>query len=280
MEQFAVGLKPRDVAGLAVYDYDEGDPVLLMPYSHAFTTSPMAEGPLAMVLAQAGRGVVTFDPPGAYRSTRRPTMEVAEMVDCALEALDSLGIEGPVDVVGHSVGAFCAAALACSHAERVRRLALISPTGVGDPAKLTALPFKATDSRFWRFYRLAIPVYGGMGTVAQFKAIYDLLVPALHADPSKCPPLVLETWSDRAPAPTRAGRIRGVPKLKHDALATIDAPVLLAVGSGDPIVPLSLAEKVAAWIPRANLVVLEGCGHYPQHEVPEELRDVLAGFLN
>jgi pimeloyl-ACP methyl ester carboxylesterase len=45
-------------------------------------------------------------------------------------------------------------------------------------------------------------------------------------------------------------------------------------------VPLSLAEKLVEWIPEADLIVLEGCGHYPQHEAPERLHDALANFLN
>ena len=279
MQQVVIGMKPMDVDGLAVYDYGDGDAVLLMPYSHSFTTSSMAEGRLANLLA-ANHRLITFDPPGAYRSTRRPRMDVAEMIDCAVEALGAMELDGPVDVVGHSAGAFCATAFAATNPERVNRLALVAPAGVGDPSKLTALPFGPTDRRFWRFYRNAIPVYLGMGNAEQHKAVYDVLVPALHADPAKCPEFVADPRGRHAPAPRRATILRGVPELGPDALAAIRVPTLLVAGSRDPIVPLSLAEKVAAWIPQADLVVFEDCGHYPQHEAPEQLHDVLAGFLN
>ncbi len=275
------GARPvqHELDGLAVHEIGHGDPVLLVPYWHAFTTSPMAEGPLAEMLVSIGRRVITFDPPGAYGSSRRPTMEVAEMVGCALEALDAVGVAGSVDVVGHSAGAYCAAVLACEHSERVGRLALVSPTGVGDPSKLRALPWGPLDSRFWRFYRLAIPVYGGRASAAQHKAVYDLLVPALHARSSKCPGLTLAPGAGDAPAPPRAAMIRDVPPLKRRELNEIGCPVLVASGTCDPIVPLPLAEKVVAWLPDARLEVLEGCGHYPQHEMPKDLARALSGFL-
>ena len=270
----------RDSDGLAIYEAGVGEPLLLMPYWHAFTTSPMADGPLAEMLVSMGRRVITFDPPGAYGSTRRPKMTVAEMVDCAAEALDAVGLaESSVAVLGHSAGAYAAAQFAREHANRVSQLILISPTGVGDPSKLRALPWGPLDARFWRFYRLAVPVYGGKGTVARHKAVYDLLVPALHANAATCPGLVLEAGTGDTPAPARAAMIREVPRLNSRELGEIDSPTLLITGSCDPIVPVSLAEKVAAWLPDARLEVIEGCGHYPQHETPRVLGEALAGFL-
>jgi pimeloyl-ACP methyl ester carboxylesterase len=56
--------------GLAIYSIGEGCPVLLMPYPHGFPTSATAESALAQVLLELGYRVVTFDPPGAFRSTR------------------------------------------------------------------------------------------------------------------------------------------------------------------------------------------------------------------
>jgi proline iminopeptidase len=99
-----VSTETRVTDGLAVYSGGAGEPVLLMPYSHAFTTCRMIETPLASMLADMGRQVITFDPPGSYRSNRAPRMDIAEMVECALEALDVASVRGRVDVVGHSMG--------------------------------------------------------------------------------------------------------------------------------------------------------------------------------
>lgn len=106
-------LEPVSVVdGLAVYATGSGLPVLLFPYPHGHTTEPMAQGPIAEILAGMSRTVVTFDVPGAYRSTLDPVGDMAEMIRSADETLDRLGIEGPVDVVGHSMGGLAALAYA------------------------------------------------------------------------------------------------------------------------------------------------------------------------
>ena len=44
------------------------------------TTGPMAEGPLTQLLVGLGRRVITFDPPGAYRSSRPARCDLDEML--------------------------------------------------------------------------------------------------------------------------------------------------------------------------------------------------------
>ena len=71
------------VDGLAIYAMGHGEPVLLLPYPHGHTTEPMAQGPMAEILAGQGRTVVSFDVPGAYRSTREPVGDMDEMIRLA-----------------------------------------------------------------------------------------------------------------------------------------------------------------------------------------------------
>ncbi len=111
--------------GLAVYRTGSGEPVLVLPYPHASTVRPMGEDALTATVVGLGRSVVTFDPPGAYRSNRAMRCDIGEMVDCALESLAVSGLRAPVDVVGHSMGALCALALAIERPGAVRRLVII-----------------------------------------------------------------------------------------------------------------------------------------------------------
>ena len=92
--------------------------MLLFPYPHGHTVEPMAQGPIADILVGMGRQVVTFDVPGAYQSTREPTGKMEEIIRAADEVLDALGIQAPVDVVGHSMGGFTALAYAIERPER------------------------------------------------------------------------------------------------------------------------------------------------------------------
>ena len=88
--------------GLAVYQRGEGPAVFDPPYPHASTHRPMAEDRLADRLVGAGFSVVSFDPPGASRSSRPLRGDMAEMLECSAEALDVATVDPPALVVGHS----------------------------------------------------------------------------------------------------------------------------------------------------------------------------------
>jgi pimeloyl-ACP methyl ester carboxylesterase len=62
-------------------------------------------------------------------------------------------------------------------------------------------------------------------------------------------------------------------------MAEIDARTLILWGSEDRLVPVRLGRRLAATMPRAELVVLPGVGHVPQFEVPEETRRLVQRFL-
>ena len=99
--------------GLAIYRFGKGEPILFLPYPHAASVvGDLIPTVLIEGLEQADRQVITFDPPSAGRSTRRARLDLAKMLDAAEEALEHCGVNGPVDVVGHSQGAFAALAFA------------------------------------------------------------------------------------------------------------------------------------------------------------------------
>lgn len=59
----------------------------------------------------------------------------------------------------------------------------------------------------------------------------------------------------------------------------IGVPTLLLWGRQDPITPLWVGERLARDLPDARLVILEGCGHVPPEEKPEECLEAIRGFL-
>jgi pimeloyl-ACP methyl ester carboxylesterase len=62
-------------------------------------------------------------------------------------------------------------------------------------------------------------------------------------------------------------------------LATIDVPVLVAVGEEDGMTPPSDADAMAAAIAGARLVRVAGAGHLAPLERPDEVTETLVGFL-
>ena len=69
---------------------------------------------------------------------------------------------------------------------------------------------------------------------------------------------------------------------QHDVtrrLKELQIPVQLIWGAADPLFPLAHAERAQSMIGQAALAVIEGAGHTPQSEQPEEFNRVLHRFL-
>jgi pimeloyl-ACP methyl ester carboxylesterase len=63
-------------------------------------------------------------------------------------------------------------------------------------------------------------------------------------------------------------------------LPEITIPVLIIVGSHDRLTPQHAAERMATALPQAELVVLEGAGHTPMLERPDEFNEHMRGFFS
>ena len=69
----------------------------------------------------------------------------------------------------------------------------------------------------------------------------------------------------------------------HDVtqrLNELKIPVQLIWGADDPLFPLAHAERASSLIARCRLAVIDGAGHTPQAERPEEFNRVLHAFLD
>jgi pimeloyl-ACP methyl ester carboxylesterase len=64
-----------------------------------------------------------------------------------------------------------------------------------------------------------------------------------------------------------------------DRLEGLDAPSLFLWGQHDRLVPLGFSRHAARSIPHARSIVLEGCGHVPQFELPDRTHALVHEFL-
>lgn len=270
--------------GLAVYASGSGDPLLLMPYPHGFNMVSMAEGPLAALLSLLDRTLITFDPPGAYRSTRPAAVTIDEMVACMLETLDVLGVTDKVDLVGHSMAGLCALAVTLGHPGRIHRLALISSMAGGPSVrKAGGIPWNWhwSSPAFWRFVRVAYRVINGRASMADHKRFLQLLYGVSYRDPAQIPELIIDPADALQPAPVRDTWPKVSRKLDYrNRLQEVSHSVLVCSGRNDPQAPLACSRELAQRIPGARLVVFENSGHYPYIEERDLFVDVLAGFFN
>jgi pimeloyl-ACP methyl ester carboxylesterase len=90
--------------------------------------------------------------------------------------------------------------------------------------------------------------------------------------------MVLRSYEQHSPS---KGEVRAVwPEPSAETrLGELDVPTLLVVGDADRPELLSLAERLARELPDARLETIDGAGHLPSLERPDELNRLLLNFL-
>jgi pimeloyl-ACP methyl ester carboxylesterase len=173
---------------------------------------------------------------------------------------------GPVHLAGFSAGATVALAAARSLGEGVRSVALIEPAFIGDddwdPAEAA--------------WRAAIGSLRASGPAGQADAFREMrMAPGETPQPSRRPP----AWDFRddllgSMLAARTGFV-------SSDLARIHAPVLLIRGGRSATRFGLVARRLEAVCPQASEHVFPDLHHFapPQREEPEELAQVLRGFL-
>lgn len=269
--------------GLAVYRRGTGPPVLVPPYPHASTHRPMAEDLLADVLVGAGFAVVSFDPPGAYRSSRPMRGDMPEMLDCCAEALAVAGIGVPVSTVGHSMSSLCALGLAVERPDLVARLVLVGSLSGFPAARRWGIPHNWSpwrDRQWWQCMWWGTRHMVGRGTLASYRRLDNLVEGASYVDPRLAEPFVIERGDRRRPQPARAIWLQTVREVDyHRRLTEITAPTLVAVGRHDPQTPIPCARELVAGITGSRLVVFERSGRAPFVEEPQAFTREVDTFL-
>jgi len=116
---------------LRVLDEGDGLPVLLL---HGFPNRAEVWRHVGARLRGAGRRTIAPDLRGFGESSApqgRRAYRVDHVLDDLVGVLDAVGVDRPVDVIGHDWGAFTSWALCLAHPDRVRRHVALS---TGHPA--------------------------------------------------------------------------------------------------------------------------------------------------
>ncbi len=279
-------VEPASVTdGLAVYAVGGGEPVLLFPYPHGHTTEPMAQGPIADILVEMGRTVVTFDVPGAYRSTREPVGDIDEMLHSADETLNRLGIQGPVDVIGHSMGGLAALSYAVERPDRTRRLVLVTSLSGFPAAAKWGFPgsaFRFHEADFWRVIIWGMKLNAGKGDLALHKKLQNLMGRASYYDQTLFAPVKIDADDADKGVPIRTIWSKNMySRLSYgDRLGEVQARTLIIAGRYDTEAPLQCSEELLQGISDASLVIFEHSGHSPFVEEASLFAQTVAAFLS
>ncbi len=66
----------------------------------------------------------------------------------------------------------------------------------------------------------------------------------------------------------------------YPRLASLEPPALFVWTSQDKLIPSAFGKHVGEWLPSAEQVVIDSCGHVPQVERPEETNALLTHFFD
>lgn len=214
---------------------------------------------------QAGLRVLAWDAPGYGASDAlAPVHPQAHDYATRLWAwLDTLGVAGPVTLVGHSLGALMAASATCMRPAGVQRLVLLSPAQGYGSANEVERHQKLAD-------RLAALDKLGPAGMAQARGA-AMLSPGAPADLVDA---VRETMAQVNPAGyAQAARMLSTGTLLVD-LSQVGCPVTVGCGSADTITPPDGCLRVAQQVGQ-SLVDLGPAGH----ACPLEAADKVNGLL-
>jgi pimeloyl-ACP methyl ester carboxylesterase len=227
--------------------------------------------------------VHAIDMPGFGSSSKPPRAPYTPewFARTVLEFMDMLGIER-AHLVGNSMGGRIALEVALREPGRVRALGLLCPAVAFIRRDLHPLLVRLARPEFGllphRFRRSAV--------AAQFWGMFadrDLV------DPSVAEVAVDEFQRIYGSAGARYAFLAAARGIYLDRafgrggfyprLAELIAPALFVWGSHDRLVPAAFKPHVANWLPAAEQIVLEGCGHVPQIERPEQTNALMQRFF-
>ncbi|MEJ2890804.1 alpha/beta fold hydrolase [Actinomycetospora aeridis] len=266
-----------DGVRLAYRDRGDGDPVVFV---HGTPSWSYEWRHVVPHVEAAGHRVITYDLLG-YGDSERPLdrdTSVGAQTDLLLALLDELGVENP-SLVTHDIGGAIGQRVAVLHPGRARRLMLID-----------TVSYDSWPSETWQeIIRTRLESYASM-PADEFEAMLTRQLTMTVADEAVMTGDDLRAFL--APHRTALGRTSFFEhQVRHydstdteeltDRLGEIDIPVRIVWGRGDRWQPVSYAEKLAADIPGASLVVVDDAGHFLMEDDPErvtrEVLDFLAG---
>jgi 3-oxoadipate enol-lactonase len=245
---------------LNVTDLGEGTPIL---WVHGF---PLSSGVFEDQLAIRGVRHIMPDLPG-FGASRANVGDVTidDYARIVLDLLDHRGIDRAV-LAGLSMGGYVCLAIARLAPERLRGLILIDTKEKPDDDT-------ARNGRF-----ASIEKVKREGTAP----VVEAMLPKMLTPDAPAPlrERVREIMTSASPAGVIAAlRAMAVRPDSTPVLPSIAAPTLILVGDGDVITPASDAQRMAAAIPRARLVVIHGAAHLSNLEKPEEFNRAVSGFV-
>jgi pimeloyl-ACP methyl ester carboxylesterase len=252
---------------IGIEEAGEGEP---LPWLHgiADVNGVMAGlSPFHMALAEGARLIAPAHP-GCAASDEDGTLEsIDDLAFHTLEVMDALGLD-TVHLAGACIGGWLAAEIATRNPERVLSLTLVAPSGLFVSGAPIGDLFMAVQPENGSLDALRSMMFADAGS---------RLAKELFPDEGADGDASLRLYK----AFRFAARVGFHPPYFHnrklvDRLYRFRRPAVVVGGAQDRMVPRSHFEAYAAGLPGASLRLLDGCGHSPHLEAPEEAAQAVA----
>jgi len=197
------------------------------------------------------------------------------------DLVDVLDIERAT-VVGQSFGGGVAMQFAYQHPERCERLVLVDSGGLGREVNWMLRLMTLPGSEY--VMPVVFPGFVRDWGDSLFRAINDR---GIHLG------RIAEIWSayaSLAEADNRRAFARTIKSVIDPGGQTVSAmdrlylaapmPTLIVWGDRDGIIPVSHAYDAHDAMPGSRLVIIDGVGHFPQIEAPEQFVEALVAFID
>ncbi|AUH33640.1 3-oxoadipate enol-lactonase [Paracoccus tegillarcae] len=209
-----------------------------------------------------GLRVIRADKRGHGLSQTTGAISIEDLADDVAAMMDALGVARPV-FVGLSIGGLIGQSLALRHGDKLGGLVLSNTAA------------KIGDSSIWTD-RIAAIREGGIATIAE-PTMQRWFSPNFRAL-AEC-----EAWRLMLERQDQAGYLACCQAIAEadyrEALSAVDRPVLCIGGSLDGSTPPDAMRDLTGRIKGARLEIIEGAGHLPCVEAPEEYARLLTGYL-
>ncbi len=242
---------------------------------HGFGGSSYSFESSVPALVEAGYSVVLVDLPGFGYSSRTPAENHAQTHRATLlwAMLNSLESTGLWHIVGHSMGAGTAAAMAVQEPLKTASLtfvdgALFEPPS--NPIGLTQYP------PFVRWVQVALEYF-----VVSENNIESMLTSAYGTAPTR--EQILGYYlplTKEGTAKSAATLLKTTKALSEKELSTIRLPILAIWGTNDTWVPLEQSERLKELLPQLMLKTIDGAGHCPMETHTQAFTRLLIEHLN
>jgi proline iminopeptidase len=272
----------NDGTQLAYHVFGEGAALICLPGGPMQASGYLGElGGLS-----AHRQLFMLDLRGTGRSAF-PKDAASYRCDRLVEDIEALRIQlglDSIDLLAHCAGANLGVLYAARHPDRIRRLALITPSTVAvgiaatGEARLDIARMRQGEPWFAPAFAALEGIVAGKAGGDSWKAIQPFFYGRWDAAAQAHLAAQEGRRNDEAAAVFRAENAFD-PDATRAALAALHAPVLLVAGQVDLNTPPSVVAEFADLFPNARFVVQPYAGHFPWLDDADRFVAITAPFL-